>query len=684
MIITLLADGFEEIEALTPVDMLRRAGFDIKTVSINEKNPVGSHGIEIKCDATIYDIDINRVEAVIFPGGMPGATNLDACPFTDKVISHITENGGYLAAICAAPLILGRRGLLAGKNATCYPGFEGELSGANVLDRSVVRDGNIITARGMGVALEFAEELIRALKDDATARKISKSICKESALAEDSSDEENKEYVLPDISILSGSEVSDSETDGEVEKLRGEIENFYLNNSIKLSFVNSTVSARIIKFEFMPEKATKLNKILNLVDDLALTISKFPIRITAFSDKGSAIIEIPRNKSISVDLKGLLDTEEFRNSSLLTVCLGKDTDNCPVYADIAKMPHLIVSGATGMGKSVALSSIITSILCKATPDEVKLILIDPKMVEFWNFKNIPNLLLPILHDAKEVAGTFEWLISEVDRRYSEFVKLGVRNIDAYNKKAKELSSEAKPMENVVIIIDELADLMMMDKNNIESGIMRIAQKARAAGIHLIIGTQRPDSKVITSVIKTNIPSRLCFKVVSRKDSNTILDQAGGELLLGRGDALLLSPGSYTPKRLQGCYISDDDITKVAEDIRNKNGNAKYDSAAIDFINEKITEASKPKRKKVTTPIDTTDKQALMSDEAFLASVELALEMGKISTSMIQRKTCIGYGRAARYLDAMEEMGIVSELDGQKPRTTLITREDWLKMLTDVD
>ena len=679
MIIMLLADGFEEIEALTPVDMLRRAGLDIKTVSVIGRNPVGAHGIEIKCDSSPEKIDLSQVEMAIFPGGMPGATNLDSCPFTDEVINSLNGRGGYLAAICAAPLILGRRGLLNGKSATCYPGFENELSGATILDESVVRDGNIITARGMGVALEFAEEIIKALSDEETARKISSAICKVGCPTVEKKEE--KDYSLPSTSLFTKKPDIDEPNEDEVEKAKRIIEELFKEYSIKASVTKAHVGAQIMQFDVVPEKGEKVSKIINIRDDISLALAVGPVRIVApVPGQGVIGIEVPKKKIAPVALGSLIDTEDFRSSaSPLTVCLGTNVYNEPVYADVAKMPHLLISGATGMGKSISMFNIITSILYKAKPDEVKFILIDPKMVEFVICKDIPSLFLPIIHDAADAVAALDWACDEMERRYELFLKHGVRNVETYNIKAE--GSDMKLLERIVIVIDELADLMFVKKNETEAAIMRIAQKARATGIHLIIGTQRPTSSVISPLIKANIPSRLCFKVISHKDSITVLDTDGGEALIGRGDALIKTPGTYLPERIQSAYISENEVTLIATEIKKTNGEAKYDNTILDAIIKKAEEIRNPKRRSAKKSVDCEAPEDYLQNETFVAAVEVGLEIGKISTSLIQRKTSIGYGKAATFLDVMEEMGIVSKLDGSKPRTMLISKEDWEKMLS---
>ncbi len=543
MIIVLLADGFEEIEALTPVDMLRRAGLDVRTVGIAGVSVTGAHGIKVNCDSTIEEIDLQKVDMAVFPGGMPGATNLDASPFTDKVIEAINKNGGRLAAICAAPLVFGRRGLLEGRMATCYPGFENELIGAVISDDSVVTDGNITTAKGMGVALDFAEELISLIKGDEEARKISKAICR--------SDKKKKKAVKPPEK-----KPLPHFDDADVMDTAKKLDEALIRLGITASIIDATKSTRLTRFEVLAEGRQKAGKILKLTDEIALELGESNITIMAsIENDKTAFIDIPNKKAELVLLNDILEGEEFKAyPSTPSVALGQNFDREAIIADLKRLPHMIIGGVTGSGKSMVVHSIIRSILSKATPKEARLILIDPKMVEFTMYEGLAHLERPIVCDIKKAIEALAWANDEVERRYGLMAQSGVWNIDAYNEKAGENS-----LPKIVIIVDELADLMLFAKKDAEANILRLAQKARAAGIHLVLATQRPAPDIITGLIKANIPTRLCLKVSSVKDSRTILDASGAEKLLNRGDALYLPVGSIHPIRIQTPFIPSEEL-----------------------------------------------------------------------------------------------------------------------------
>ena len=711
MIIVLLADGFEEIEALTPVDMLRRAGLNVKTVGVTGRAPTGAHGIAVICDATPDEIDLSKVTMAIFPGGMPGATNLDKSRFTDKVITAVLKNGGHLAAICAAPLIFGRRGLLGGVKATCYPGFEAELKGAILTDRGFVTDGNITTAKAMGSALDFSEELISICVGKKKAEEISSAIYRSAAtpvipekeedliseilsLIDNEEDtEKNAEssfvapdysgYTLPSLDLLSQEE--EVNTDGaeeEISRVSAKLVEIMDSFGVSASVMGTERGPRITRYEIVPAKGVKVNQILNLQDDIALGLGVYDIRMEAPIPGRNAIgVEIPNEKASIVRLRGLLETEEFSNSKSLTLAgLGKDVAGRPVLDDVAKMPHLLLGGSTGMGKSVCINTILVSMLYKASPDKLKLLLIDPKQVEFTAFKDIPHLLMPIISDPKKAAASLKWCTQEMERRYSLFTLHSVRNIESYNEKVAG-GAGISPMPRIIIVIDELADLMLQVKDPIESLIMRIAQKARAAGIHMIIGTQRPSVNVITGVIKANIPSRLSCRVSSYVDSKTILDVSGAEKLLYRGDALYSPAGSPKPYRMQCAYVSDSEVEAVTDYIRSSAGEAVYDPSMLDYVEAEAKKLVSSYLKE--SSCEEYSPESYANDRQFLDAVEVAITTRKISTSLIQRKLSIGYGKAAKFIDIMEDMGIVSEANGQRPRDVLMTPEEWRAKLSHI-
>lgn len=706
MIIVLLADGFEEIEALTPVDMLRRAGLDVKTVGISGRAPTGAHGISVVCDATPDEIDLSKVTMAIFPGGMPGATNLDRSEYTDKVISAVTNNGGHLAAICAAPLIFGKRGLLIGKAATCYPGFENELKGANLTDCGCVTDGNITTAKAMGSALDFAEELIKICKSKEDADKVSGSIYRSEKATVKVKKEEKEEvvftladflakmeaedeepavekldftapdytsYTLPPIDLLTPDGATDEAShEEEIKETADTIIAAMAKFGIYARIVNAERGPRVTRYELIPEKNTSIRKIVNFADDVALVLGVEAIRAEApLPGNNTVFFEVPNANPSIVRLRGIIESEEFENTeSLTTAAIGRDISGKRIIHPIERMPHLLVGGSTGMGKSVLINSMLISALYKARPDQLKLILIDPKQVEYIPFKNLPHLLMPVITDPKKAVGALKWAQEEMERRYSLLSNTSARNIDGYNKTVAE--SEALP--RILIVIDEFADLMLQVKNPIEELVMRLAQKARAAGIHLIISTQRPSTSVITGVIKANIPSRIACRVPSYVDSKTLLDVSGAEKLLGRGDALFTAIGSTKPQRIQCAYVSDREVEAVTDHIKAKAGEAVYDPNVIAFVDREAERlVSKPKK-----AAREEEEYSPLNDERFYEAVNVVVEWGKASTSLIQRKLSIGYGKAARFLDLMEEMEIVSEANGQKPREVLITKDAWEK------
>ena len=386
-------------------------------------------------------------------------------------------------------------------------------------------------------------------------------------------------------------------------------------------------------------------------------------------------VEVP-NKHVSlVYVRELIETDEFKNHpSKIHVALGKDVTGKNIYMDIAKLPHLLIAGATGMGKSVCINSTIISILYKATPDEVKLILIDPKQVEFTMYDGIPHLLVPVVTDPKKAAGTLHWAVTEMERRYELINGAAVRNIHGYNEKMKD-GPDAEYMPQIVIIIDELADLMLTASNDVDESIRRLSAKARAAGIHLILGTQRPSVDVITGTIKSNIPYRIAFTTTSYVDSRTILDIAGAEKLIGKGDMLYAATGK-SPFRVQGSFVSDEEVESITSFVKKSYGRANYNEEVVESI---AREAELCGTKKSTT-IGDGEVEDNSGDPLLKAAIEIAVDAGKISTSLLQRKLSIGFGRAAKIIDAMEAKGIVSPPDGQKPRTTLWTKQQYMESI----
>ncbi len=491
------------------------------------------------------------------------------------------------------------------------------------------------------------------------------------------------DYTYPPMSLLIASngnaeEDSDDAILQKAEKLRVTLEEYGVNVDV----VAYTRGPRLTRFELVPKPGVRIRSIENLVDEIAMKLEALSVRIEApIPGKAAVGVEVPNDKTQTVRLRSLLNTEIFRDApSKTTVCLGVDVVNEPVLADLEKMPHLLVAGATGMGKSVCINSILISLLYKARPDEVKLILIDPKKVEFKSYSDIPHLLVPVVTDPQKAAGALSWAVNEMERRYDLIEVAGVRNLKAYNASVAE-HPERKPLPKIVIVIDELHDLMIQAKDAVEDSIARIAAKARAAGILLIIGTQRPSVNVITGVIKANIPSRIAFHVASQVDSRTILDVAGAEKLLNDGDMLFLSPGMkmMTPRRVQGAFLDDDEVTRVADYLRKNCAVVRYDDSIIADMERESEKCNKDKKGSMDMSFGDEDGGDDSEEEILYRAIEIAIENNKISTSLLQRKLKIGFGKAARIIDRMEEMGVVGENNGPKPREVLMTLQEYQAM-----
>lgn len=448
--------------------------------------------------------------------------------------------------------------------------------------------------------------------------------------------------------------------------------------NVKTRIVDVSRGPTVTRYELMPESGTKVRTIANLTDDIALSFAVKGVRIEAPVPGKSAVgIEVPNKSAATVHLRTLLEDKRFTDaSSRLYAALGEDVAGEAVYLDIAKMPHLLIAGATGMGKSVCINCLIVSLLYKANPDEVKLILVDPKKVEFSLYSGLPHLLVPVVTDPKKAAGSLSWAVSEMERRFNILENARVRDITKYNELAR-LEEGLELLPQIVIIIDELADLMMTASDDVEKSIARLAQKARAAGMHLIIGTQRPSVDVITGLIKNNIPSRISCAVTAQVDSRTILDRAGAEKLIGRGD-MLFKPVGIDPIRVQGAFVSENEVEAIVDFIKEQNS-GKTESYSEEVIEQIEREAelcgiSGKKKPEAVADGDGDD------DPMLRAALELAVESRKISTSLIQRKLSLGYGRAAKLIDRMEQLGYVSPPDGQKPREVLISKQEFMELV----
>nr|WP_207728557.1 DNA translocase FtsK [Peptostreptococcus anaerobius] len=476
---------------------------------------------------------------------------------------------------------------------------------------------------------------------------------------EDLFEEENEHikyanYKMPPVSLLNKVvNKSDKRSKQKVLENARRLEQTLRDFGVEASINQVTVGPTITRYEIQPRPGVKVSKIVNLTDDIALSLAAKSIRMEApIPGKNAIGIEVPNEESQMVGIREIMESKEFNGyPSKLAMGLGKDVAGRIIIGDIAKMPHLLIAGSTGSGKSVCVNTLITSLVYKAKPDEVKLILIDPKVVELSNYNGIPHLLIPVVTDPKKAANALTWAVTEMNRRYKLFADTQVKDIKSYNEKTDN------PLPRIVIIIDELADLMMVSANDVEDCIHRLAQMARAAGMHLIVATQRPSVDVITGVIKANIPSRIAFAVSSQTDSRTIIDMGGAEKLLGKGDMLFYPLGAAKPVRLQGAFISEAESDKIIEHIKNEVGEHTY----ADDIEEKISNVN-------------TDEVS-SADELLVECIEFVVANGQASASMLQRKFKIGFNRAARLIDDMEERGIVGPSEGSKPRKVLISKQD---------
>lgn len=475
-----------------------------------------------------------------------------------------------------------------------------------------------------------------------------------------------KPYVFPPISLLGrdpgnagGSGILEQQKNGR--KLEMTLKSF----GVEARVINVSAGPTVTRYEVSPSQGVKVSKIVNLADDIALNLAASGIRIEApIPGKAAVGIEVPNKETKSVYLRTVLESDAFRkHPSKLAFALGEDITGNPIVTDIAKMPHLLIAGATGSGKSVCINTLITSILYKADPKEVKLLLVDPKVVELSVYNGIPHLLIPVVTDPKKASAALNWAVREMLERYNDFAACGVRDIKGFNAMKEEKGEPEAKMPQIVIVIDELADLMMAAPGEVEDSICRLAQMARAAGMHLIIATQRPSVDVITGVIKANIPSRLAFAVSSGIDSRTILDMVGAEKLLGKGDMLFYPSGQAKPSRIQGAFVTDKEVEQIVDFLR-KSSRPGYTQEMVDQITAVAKTASGPSEE---------------TDEFFEQAVDLILEKEKASVSMLQRQFRIGYNRAARLMDELERRGLVGPEEGSKPRKVLITRAQWEEM-----
>ena len=482
-------------------------------------------------------------------------------------------------------------------------------------------------------------------------------------------------YQRPPLSLLKRGKAGGGDSDAHLRETANKLQQTLYNFGVRVTVTNVSCGPSVTRYELQPEQGVKVSKIVGLADDIKLNLAAADIRIEApIPGKAAVGIEVPNKETSPVMLRDLLETEEFQKStSKIAFAAGRDIAGKVVVADIMKMPHLLIAGATGSGKSVCINTLIMSILYKADPDEVKLIMIDPKVVELSVYNGIPHLMIPVVTDPKKASGALNWAVVEMDKRYRLFAEYNVRDLRGYNEKVSEVEKQIKngekpeKMPQIVIIVDELADLMMVAPGEIEEAICRLAQLARAAGIHLVLATQRPSVNVITGLIKANMPSRIAFSVSSGVDSRTIIDMNGAEKLLGKGDMLFYPSGYQKPARVQGAFVSDKEVQNVVEYLVTKNGNAVYNEEVENHVNSAQTGMASAAG---------AGGGADERDVYFVDAGRFIIEKDKASIGMLQRVFKIGFNRAARIMDQLFEAGVVGEEEGTKPRKVLMSMEEF--------
>lgn len=500
--------------------------------------------------------------------------------------------------------------------------------------------------------------------DKEVSEKLSKKEAREAMLTtEEMNNVQIKQYIMPDINLLEPNKMGNNSNSSALKLKAAKLEETLASFNVDARILQVTQGPTVTRYEIQPAIGVKVSKIVSLADDIALNLEAKSIRIEApIPGKAAVGIEVENDSVTMVRLREIIDSANFKNSkSKITFAVGKDISGNAIVADLKAMPHMLIAGSTGSGKSVCINSIITSILYKANPDEVKMILIDPKVVELGNYNGIPHLLIPVVTDPTKAAAALNWAVAEMTERYKKFAENGVKDLESYNEYMKAEGEAEKVMPQVVIIIDELADLMMAAPSQIEESICRLAQMARAAGMHLIVATQRPSVDVITGVIKANIPSRIAFAVSSQVDSRTILDMAGAEKLVGKGDMLFNPMGMGKPIRVQGTFLSENEVNKV-----------------ITYVKSQVQEESPKYNEDVISKIERSHSQESPedTDELLSDAVELVVRSGQASVSMLQRRFRIGYNRAARIMDMLEARQVVGAQDGSRPRQVLMTIEEF--------
>ena len=516
------------------------------------------------------------------------------------------------------------------------------------------------------------DEIVKdASEDKPNEKKADKS--KEFTVSKEAMESGINDYKLPSVELLSlPKKKSTADISGELKENAQRLIETLRSFNVNATITDISRGPTVTRYELKPAAGVRISKITNLADDIALNLAATHVRIEApIPGKAAVGIEVPNTVKNTVSMRELIDTPEFyEQRSLLSAGIGKDIAGNCVYCDIAKMPHLLVAGTTGSGKSVCMNSIITSILYRAKPDEVKFLMIDPKQVEFSKYANIPHLLVPVVTDPRKAAGALGWAVSEMLQRYQKLSQVGVRDIEGYNKYVQK-HEDMESMPKICIFIDEFADLMMAAPKEVEDSVCRLAQMARAVGMHLVIATQRPSVDVITGLIKANISSRIALTVSSQIDSRTILDAAGAEKLLGHGDMLYNPIGASKPLRVQGCFISDEEVEALCDFVKNQ-GESQYDEEIAKEIEAKAVQDKK------SSPFE-DDGDAEQLDVLFDKAGDIVLETGTASTSFLQRKLSVGYARGAKIIDQLEEKGIIGPANGSKGREILINRQQWLEM-----
>ena len=483
-------------------------------------------------------------------------------------------------------------------------------------------------------------------------------------------------YVYPSTDLLEAPSEDAVDASAEMRENTRRLQEKLSCFNVDAQIVDVTRGPNVTMFELQLAQGVRLNKVTGLAEDIALELGATSVRISAIPEKNSMVgVEVPNKEVSIVKIREILESQEFRNAkSKISFAVGKDINGNAIVGDIAKMPHVLIAGTTGSGKSVCTNSVLISILYKATPEEVKLIVIDPKMVEFGIYNGVPHLLIPVVTDAKKAAGALQWAVTEMMRRYRALSDAGVRDIESYNR-AAATDESLEPMPKLVVVIDELADLMMVANKEVEEAICRIAQMGRASGVHLVIATQRPSSEVITGLMKANIPSRIALVVSSAMESRIILDAPGADKLIGKGD-MLYAPLGKGRKRVQGCYIGEAEVQRVIDFVKS-NGTAEYSDEIQQEIDQRAAQSGKNGGGAASAGSGAMDEEG--GDELLPDAVEVFLESGMASVSLLQRRLKLGYARAARIVDEMAERGYVGPFEGSKPRTLLVTKEQWEAM-----